>query len=287
MFVLTYPIEQMLFLFLAATVALFAMRYGYTHITEASQRLIESRVQARTRELQVLHGNQRRMILDLSHNLQTPVAVLKGRIERFERTMLHDGNVNGLGQCVDALSGFITELLALADLDYSLESEVFAPFSLSACIHDLLEESQIITEGSSIQFESAIAPDIFFVGNEKRITDALRNLVSNAVKYMGNGSLQKIHLSLAIEDDCALIQVSDTGMGIAEEELPKVFDRFFRGTTRSYGTIPGTGLGLSIVKRIVDGHAGEVLVESELGFGTTFTVSLPLQKQGRSRKNRS
>ena len=112
------------------------------------------------------------------------------------------------------------------------------------------------------------------------LAQVLDNLVSNAVKFTPAGGT--VWVRAASEDDGVALMVQDTGPGIPPDEVPKVFDRFFRASTA--GEAPGTGLGLSIVKAIVEAHEGVIAVESELGVGTTFRCVLPLDGAGAKRR---
>jgi signal transduction histidine kinase len=100
------------------------------------------------------------------------------------------------------------------------------------------------------------------------------NLVSNAIKFTPNGG--RVEVKLRRKGDTAVLEVSDTGMGIPDEDQARLFDRFFRSSTATDSAIPGVGLGLSIVKAIVEGHGGRMEVDSEPGDGTTFRAILPL-----------
>lgn len=273
---------------MTASAVMFLARYAHAPLTKFLERAVGSRVSERAKEMEALHENQRRLLLDLSHNLQTPLTVLKTQIERLERNLLHDGQAAGLGQSVDALTRFINELMALANLDHSLAREERRTFSLSALMADVCDEIGVITGTSGILFQSAVASDVAFYGNEKRLREAVMNLACNAVKYMGDGPVRRIRLSLEIEEmrGRILIAVTDTGRGIPESELPHVFERFYRGSARTYGSVPGTGLGLSIVERITKEHGGAVTVESTIGTGSAFTLAFPRTESGRLRTSR-
>ncbi|HEY4488917.1 MAG TPA: HAMP domain-containing sensor histidine kinase [Candidatus Paceibacterota bacterium] len=241
---------------------------------------------ARTNELRKLHENQHRMIADLSHNLQTPLAVLRGKLDRFERSTLHDGQTTGLTQSVDAVARFVNDLLSFACLEEKLKGSEKQLFSLTDLVRDVCEEVVVIVEAENICLIYETRPDIRLLGSEKHMREALMNLVCNAVKYMGSGTIRRIRVSLETRGDQILLAVTDTGMGISENELPRVFERFYRGSNRVYGSIPGTGLGLSIVERIVKEHGGVITVTSEVEKGSTFTLILPRAKRGRLRKHR-
>lgn len=110
-----------------------------------------------------------------------------------------------------------------------------------------------------------------------RMIQAINNLISNAIKYTPDNGEVTVTVTSDIETDCAIVKISDTGIGIAKEALPHIFDRFYR-TKQSYD-ISGTGLGLAICKAIIERHNGSIEVESVCGKGTTFTFKLPFQQQ--------
>ena len=111
------------------------------------------------------------------------------------------------------------------------------------------------------------------VGDSKRLKQVLLNLTSNAVKYNQDGG--RVEVKIAVGPEALSVSVSDTGPGIAPEDLPNIFQRFYR-VAGTEDHVKGTGLGLCVAKRIVEMHGGEITVESELGVGTTFTFTLPV-----------
>lgn len=118
-----------------------------------------------------------------------------------------------------------------------------------------------------------LIPDIFGLFDEKLLRQILINLLSNAIKYSANDAL--VYLDLILKEHEVVFLVKDSGIGIPSDDLPHLFESFHR--CQNVGNISGTGLGLSIVKRSVEMHGGNISVESELGVGTTFTVTLPLK----------
>jgi len=115
--------------------------------------------------------------------------------------------------------------------------------------------------------------------DEKRIQQVVENLLDNAVKYSPQGG--EIRLRAEVRPGELLVSVSDQGIGIAKEELNKVFDRFYRIQQRKLGQIGGAGLGLAICKSLVEAHGGRIWAESELGKGSTFHFTLPLPREGK------
>ena len=116
--------------------------------------------------------------------------------------------------------------------------------------------------------------EAWVLGSEPDLGLAIRNLLDNAVRYTNRGGSVTVRV-LAVEDE-AVVSVEDTGVGIARRDLGRVFERFYRVDVARSRATGGTGLGLSIVKHVVESHAGEVSVQSELGRGSVFTIRLPL-----------
>jgi len=138
---------------------------------------------------------------------------------------------------------------------------------------DLVEEMQMITDSHTIHLNSQCeSSDVML--DEKLLRHILINLLSNAIKYSPTSS--NVSLNLNIDAEEVIFQVRDRGIGIPQSEREQLFQSFYRAS--NVGTISGTGLGLAIVKRAVDLHYGKIAVESEVGVGTTFVVSLPSER---------
>src|SRR4030067_2078806 len=129
-------------------------------------------------------------------------------------------------------------------------------------------------EAKKLDLQFTAPPQLSLISADRNSMEGtFTNLVSNAIKYTPEGG--KVRITLSEEGGCVKATVSDTGIGIKKEDLPRIFDKFFRVKTSETREIIGTGLGLSIVKSIVDAHLGSISIESEVGKGTTFTVLLP------------
>ena len=151
-------------------------------------------------------------------------------------------------------------------LDFSPQT-----IDLNQFCRDLVEEMQISTQSHKIAWNSegsCINANI----DEKLLRHILSNLLANALKYSPQGGV--VHFELICTPQAAIFRVQDSGIGIPLAEQANLFDSFYRAS--NVGTISGTGLGLAIVKKSVDLHDGKIAVESEIGVGTTFTVTLPL-----------
>jgi signal transduction histidine kinase len=144
-------------------------------------------------------------------------------------------------------------------------------------INEILSDAIVraASTGTLVEFKADLDPRLPIVrGDHDRLIQVVANLVNNAVKYSPDGGL--VTLSSQIEGDFALISVTDTGIGIPADEIGHVFERFRRVRSGAGQSIPGTGLGLTIVKQIVEMHGGKIWVESAVGHGSAFHITLPI-----------
>jgi len=269
---ISYAAEFWILSFVLAAVAAIFLTWYARRASKHLDRLREQR------------ENQHRVIADLSHNLQTPLAILRGKLERLEQTTLNDGQIVGLTQSVDVVARFVSDMLAFSCLEEKLKVAEKHLFSLKNLVRSVCEEAEVLAEAKDISLVCDAFPESIIFGSEEHIRDVVTNLICNAIKYMGNGPVRRIRVSLEKSGEQIILAVADTGMGIPNNELAHVFERFYRGSNRVYGSIPGTGLGLAIVESVVKEHGGAVTVTSEIGKGSTFTLILPRPKQERSRK---
>lgn len=235
---------------------------------------LERTVAERTRELRKAQENERRILIDLSHNLQTPLAVFQARLEQLKQAKLHRDDVQSLEQSVKRLSSFIYDLLALAKLESEVP-EVSDELNLSELVIEIVEELGIIAESKQVRIESAIASRLYVRGNQKRLREAILNIASNALTYLLDQGERCISFSLVAASSEAQLTIADTGRGIPPEDLPHVFERFYRRQDTS--DLPtGSGLGLSIAARIIAHHGGRMTIESTAGHGTSVHLYLPI-----------
>ena len=211
---------------------------------------------------------------DVSHQLQTPLTVMKGTAEvslasvrsapEYQRTLAE------LGEEVDEMARILVDLRALTLADAVVKGD---RVDLSEVAAEATEIIEALAESKGIPIDTSIEPDVVVWGSRIGLKQVFLNLGDNAVKYTAAGGTVSIRVA-SLERE-ARITVADTGAGIPTEDLPRVFDRFFRGSGTPQSA-PGTGLGLAIVKRIVEAHGGTIEVDSRAGHGSTFRVVLPL-----------
>jgi two-component system OmpR family sensor kinase len=227
----------------------------------------------------------RRFTADASHELKTPLMVLRAGVER---SLTHPDAPEDVVRTLDEtlrqvndMTELVTNLLTLARSDEGRSSLVLVEADLRALLSELAETAEILGEehGVVVRVELPDAPLMAAV-EPGRIRQLVMNLLTNAVKYTPRGGA--VEVVLESEGTSAIIQVKDTGIGIATGDLAHVFERFWRADpARSRtGDRPGVGLGLAIVKWIVDAHGGTIDVQSRPGRGTTFKVTLPLSDSG-------
>lgn len=228
-------------------------------------------------ELKKLEQMRKDFLANVSHELKTPITSIKG----FSETLL-DGAMENQQFCEhflhiilkesERMQGLIEDLLDLS----KIEQQGFKLNMGTVDIKGLLEEIQMVLDKKSqdkdIILQVDINKSVFVIGDSSRLKQIFINLINNAILYTPSGGTVSVKL---FEDDHSVyIKVSDTGIGISKEEIPRIFERFYRVDKARSRNTGGTGLGLSIVKHLVEAHHGTVTVESEVGEGTTFTVTL-------------
>lgn len=233
--------------------------------------------------LQAAFERQKQFTSDASHELRTPLAVMRGELEitlrrdrppdEYRRVL-----VSNLEEIV-RLSRLVEDMLVLARADGGRVELKLEPVDLNRLCQQMVEyiTPLALQREQALMYEPEMAPDQAVVVNAdlQRIKQLFLNLLDNAIKYTElKGS---VTLGLKTEDKQAVITIIDTGRGIPPEDLPHIFERFFRRSApTSDRSAPGSGLGLSIVKWIVESHKGKIEAKSEIGKGTSFIVKLPL-----------
>ena len=217
---------------------------------------------------------QRRFTSDASHELRTPVTAIGGHAGYLlRRTNPTEGQKESL-QIIknesERLSQLIASLLELARSDGGSTPLNLQPVLALPFLGELSSELRPIAEAAGAQI-SVLGPEVEFEADPSRLKQVFINLMANALKA---GS-SRLYLEVLSEDDNVHFRVGDNGPGIAQEHLPRLFDRFYRVDESRARDAGGSGLGLSIVKSIVDAHSGQIWVESVVGVGTVVHVVLP------------
>jgi len=221
--------------------------------------------------------SQRQFMEDISHELKTPLSVLKGELEvtlkRIRSAQEYETTLHSSLEEVNRLARIVENLLVLARFDAKTASLQTMPLDLSILIKESVEDIRLLADQKQIalQFNDARTADVFVDKNQ--IKRLILNILDNAIKYTPTGG--SISVDLCQQKYTVDIDISDTGIGIPENELPYIFDRFYRvDKSRSSS---GFGLGLSIAKSIVKAHGGEIYARPNTPQGTIFTISFPLK----------
>lgn len=243
------------------------------HSPDVEVKRLTSSVNQLLDRLNISFTTMKEFTADVSHQLQTPLTIMKGTIESGRQLQPAEKQqaLNALSDEVDALTATLQDLrdLALADVDSAgSRSE---PVSVSAVFSEAAELIEALAEAHGVSCETEIEPGLTTWGNAVRLRQVLLNLGENAVKFTPIDG--RIKMAARWHDGQIVATVSDTGSGISSDLLPRVFDRHVHGERTSTGA--GSGLGLALVKRIVEAHGGRVVIQSQAGRGTTALVTLP------------
>lgn len=221
-------------------------------------------------------------VANVSHELKTPVTSVKG----FSETLLggevkDEATARSFLEIIynesERLDRLIRELLHLSRIENKVTPLNLNNVDLVSLIHRITRTlSKSISEKSLEVTLPLSTEEVIIEGDSDRLNQILLNLIANSINYTSEGG--KIDISMEVTEDNVHIYISDTGIGIPEESVPRVFERFYRVDKARSRNSGGTGLGLAIVKHLVDSHQGDITVTSTEGEGTTFTVTFPLKQ---------
>jgi signal transduction histidine kinase len=236
---------------------------------------------ARTyQRLEELEQAKSDFVFTVAHELKAPVAaiqsILRVLLEGYAGEIFQKQKelIDRAERRLIALQSLIRDLLALGALKGALPETKKTDVILNGIVNRVVDAVRPEVEGKGLTLKVEIPEALVTVkANDDDLERLLSNLLENAVKYTPPKG--EVHLQLSLNGDAARIVVSDTGIGIAPESMPRIFEEFYRGKNAKELGHEGTGLGLSLVKHIVDRYHGEIAVESKLQQGSTFTVNLP------------
>jgi len=225
--------------------------------------------------LEALFTSQQRLLADVSHELRTPLTVIKGNVDLMRRMKSLDAeSLSSIDQEAGRLTRLVGSLLLLAQAESGKLALVMKKLELDLLLTEVFQEMSILA-GSKVRVHLNEIDQVYVNGDRDRLKQVFINLVANAIQYTPQGG--DVYLSLEQIKDQARVIVRDTGPGIPAEDLPHIFERFYRAEkSRTRGKSTGFGLGLSIANWIVEKHGGKIEVVSQGGKGTTFVIWLPL-----------
>ncbi|HTP09471.1 MAG TPA: PAS domain-containing sensor histidine kinase [Anaerolineae bacterium] len=245
---------------------------------------LEARVIERTRELAQANEQlteldrlKSKFVSDVSHELRTPIANLKLYIDLLERGQpdKQAHYITILQQQIKRVAELVDDILDLARLEsHKQQGLTPRPIQLNTLIAPIVTAHQPRAEASALTLSFVPLENLpLTYGDANQLAQVVTNLLANALNYTQRGTIE---VRTLLREQQIGLQINDAGRGIAPEDLPHIFERFYRGRHTHHTDVPGTGLGLAIVKEIVELHHGQIEVESQLDRGTTFTVWLPV-----------
>lgn len=270
---ITQPLQQMETIAAQAVAGNLKSQFPHSSIAEVN-RLSDSFSQL-TQRLEERRIQEGELLADLVHELRTPITILRGYLEELaDERITASAKIYGLMLAeTRRLERLVTDLNLLSRTEageINLELRPFQLFPLLDAIYQKLC-NQLLEDGPTLQLDCPLHLPMAY-GDCDRTEQILMNLLSNAIRYTSQG---QIVLSAWAESDWLWIAVTDTGHGILPEDLPRVFERFWRSTASRRSVSGGSGVGLTIVKHLVELQGGQVKVESEYGKGSKFLFSLP------------
>jgi len=230
-------------------------------------------------QLQQLEKYRREFLGNVSHELKTPIFNIQGYILTLLDGGIEDSSVNRLylqktEKSINRLISIVNDLESISRLESGelklniTRCNIIKLFEESFEIHDMMASER----GIRLKFARKFDKNIFVMADRAKILEAINNLISNSIKYgRKNGSTTVDFIDVA---DSIMIEVTDDGIGIREEDIPRLFERFYRVDKSRSREMGGTGLGLSIVKHVIEAHQQTISVRSDAGRGSTFTFTL-------------
>jgi signal transduction histidine kinase len=227
-------------------------------------------------ELEVLEQSRRDLVANVSHELKTPITAIRAHLENLADGVEEPNRKTlqvMLGQ-TERLGRLVDQLLDLSKLESGEVPLHLEPMALAPLVDRVFSEISVGRAVTDVDLRTEVSATTLVEADEERIHQVVFNLVDNAVRFTPPGGT--VTVAASREDDRIVIAVIDTGVGIAPEHLPRLFERFYRAdAARSRDDGGGTGIGLAIAREIVEGHGGRIAAESEPGGGARFTFDLP------------
>jgi two-component system OmpR family sensor kinase len=225
--------------------------------------------------LEHIFSSQQRFLADVSHELRTPLTIIKGNVDLMRRMkQVDEDSLDTIEDEADRLTRLVGNLLLEAQAESGKLPLYFVPLELDTLLLEVFKEMRVIAR-DRVSIKLTEIDQILVNGDRDRLKQVLINLVSNAINYTPKGG--EVFISLGRVGENARLIVRDTGQGIAAEDLPHIFERFYRAEkSRTRSRTSGFGLGLSIAHWIIEHHGGRIEVKSEENKGSTFCIYLPL-----------
>ena len=236
-------------------------------------------------EIRRLEGMRREFVANVSHELKTPLTSIKGLVETLLGGALDDAANNRrfvslIDEDATRLTRLIDDLLELSQIESKAVPLTRETIELRPLVEGVVAALAREIEQRRLTVSAQVPPGLAVSADPHRLRQVFMNLVENAIKY--NKDAGRVAISAARDRASLTVTVADTGVGIPPQDLPRIFERFYRVDKARSRALGGTGLGLSIVKHIVESHGGTVSVQSRPGEGSAFTVTLPIASSARA-----
>lgn len=233
-------------------------------------------------EQQRLENMRREFVANVSHELRTPLTSIKSYTETLLDGVLDDKDtavrfMGVINSEADRMTRLVKDLLQLTKLDNQQVKWNVSDISFTGLVSGTVEKLQMEARNKNLTLENYVIGEIPAIKADRdRIEQAVLNILSNAIKYTPSGGRITVYVGKMYND--VYVKVVDTGIGIPQEDLPKIFERFYRVDKARSREMGGTGLGLAIAREIVEAHGGTISASSEMGKGTEFTIRLPITR---------
>ncbi|MBN1564005.1 MAG: HAMP domain-containing histidine kinase [Anaerolineae bacterium] len=222
--------------------------------------------------LERLFNAQRRFVADVSHEMRTPLTAIRGNVSLMARIGYDDESMTAIDGEARRMTRLVEDLLLLAKADAGRMPLETALVELDTLVLETYNQARLLSDSVTVRLGQI--DQVQVMGDSDRLKQLLLNLVTNGLKYTPAGG--EVSLSIRRDEGWVMVDVCDTGVGIPTEDLPNIFDRFYRVDKARSRAMGGTGLGLSIAKWIAEAHGGDLTVQSVVDEGSTFTLKLPL-----------
>jgi two-component system phosphate regulon sensor histidine kinase PhoR len=233
-------------------------------------------------DLRRLEDVRRDFVANISHELKTPLAAIRGLVEtliddRAMDTATHQRFIEKIHDQSLRLTSLVSDLLTLSRLESDQGGVQFEPIDLREAVAESYRAQVHVAETKGVDMAARVADGpIVIEGDGEALRELVDNLLSNAIKFTPERG--HVDMRLGVEGPNAVLTVEDSGIGIAPEDQGRIFERFYRVDKARSRQLGGTGLGLSIVKHVALAHGGNVSLKSTPGRGSTFRVQIPLRR---------
>ncbi len=247
---------------------------GFLEICELSDTL-----NATSKALNQVESLRRELLANISHDMRTPLSLIYGYAEvmhDFPEEITQEQTQTIMDE-TNRLTTLVNDALDISKLETGIQQMHCEEYNITQSIKSTIDRVGELVKKDGFTLEFRYDKDVFICADEIKVTQAFYNLLLNAINYTGQD--KRVMVQQQLSQDWVTIEVIDTGDGIADENLPNIWDRYYKLDKHHKRAVTGSGLGLSIVKKVLDMHQGQCGVQSELGKGSTFWFALKLENK--------